>query len=363
MDYNTYHSRFLAYQIICRCTNPSFSWEFRHGHMSMSCRKIKPLNPEEQHQILQYIATNTKNSPVLEGKTTKKKCRSTGEKSSAKKRANLPIEPPSKEGTNSVLAKQTPEHQQITERMSNIEMDENNSQSPMLEEIMKMEVRLTASITTSRDKDISELEIRLNENIKSTKDNSIKEALKVMQSSICTSVQNNPIVQSHSRELEGLREENFRLNRKVQQLSAEQHRMKNQLTKIESKHLDRSLIIRGITEKFKETESAVCDKIYHILSAIMQGETDEEKLLAARRIGIINCKRLGQFNSRRIQPISVELTHKEDIDFILDNRFDLEKGVYVDHEYPMETERKRKTLLPVLRAAKRLPGYKRQSRL
>ena len=59
----------------------------------------------------------------------------------------------------------------------------------------------------------------------------------------------------------------------------------------------------------------------------------------------------------------MELTHKEDIDFILDNRFDLEKGVYVDCEYPMETERKRKTLLPVLRAAKRLPGYKRQSRL
>ena len=86
-------------------------------------------------------------------------------------------------------------------------MEENNSQSPMLEAIMKMETRLTASITTARDKDISELETRLNENIKSTIDNSIKEALKV----------------------------NFRLNRKVQQLSAKQHRMKNQLTKIESK--------------------------------------------------------------------------------------------------------------------------------
>ena len=64
----------------------------------------------------------------------------------------------------------------------------------------------------------------------------------------------------------------------------------------------------------------------------MHGETDEEKLLATRCIGIKNCKRLGQFNSRRIRPISVELTYKED------NRFDLEKGVYVDHEYPIETE-------------------------
>ena len=37
--------------------------------------------------------------------------------------------------------------------------------------------------------------------------------------------------------------------------------------------------------------------------------------------------------------------------------------MYIDREYPVETEHKRKTLLPVLRAAKRLPGYKRQSKL
>ena len=240
------------------------------------------------------------------------------------------------------------EQQQITERMSNIQMNKTNSNSPMLEEIMKMEARLTASITTGRNNDISELLSRLNENIKSTIDSSIKEVLKVIQSSICTSVQNNPIIKSHSREIEGLCEENFRLNRKVQQLSAEQHRMKNQLTRIESKHLDQSLIIRGITEEFKETEAIICEKIYQILSNIMQGDIDEEKLVAARHIVIKNCKQLGCFNSKRIRPISVELTHKEDIEFILENRFDLEKGVYVDREYLMETERKRKTLLPVL---------------
>ena len=151
-----------------------------------------------------------------------------------------------------------------------------------------------------------------------------------MQSSICTSVQNIPTIKSHSNEIEGLHEENLRLNRKVQQLSAERHRMKNQLTRIESKHLDRSLIIRGITEEFKETEVIICEKIHQILSNIMQGDTDEEKLVAARHIVIKNCKRLGRlgcFNSKQIKPISIELTHKEDIEFILENRFDLEKGV------------------------------------
>ena len=76
-----------------------------------------------------------------------------------------------------------------------------------------------------------------------------------------------------------------------------------------------------------------------------------------------NCRRLGRFSRNRSQPVSVELLHKQDIEFILDNRFDLPKGTYVDKEYPIDIEIKRKTLLPVLRAAKRLNSYKRQSRL
>ena len=139
--------------------------------------------------------------------------------------------------------------------------------------------------------------------------------------------------------------------------------MKRQLTKIESKNLDCSLIIKGIAEEYKENESTIIDKIHHTLSDIMQGETLNEKLLAAGHIAIKDCRRLGRYTRFRTRPISVELVHKEDTNFILDNRFDLAKGVYVDCEYPAETERKRKTLLPILKAAKRLPDYKWQSRL
>ena len=98
--------------------------------------------------------------------------------------------------------------------------------------------------------------------------------------------------------------------------------MKRQLNKIESKNLDCSLIIRGITEEYKESETAIIEKIHHILSDIMQGETDSEKLLAARRLVIKNCKRLGRYTRSRIRPVSVELLHKEDTNFILDNQFD-----------------------------------------
>ena len=207
-------------------------------------------------------------------------------------------------------------------------------------------------MTSNKEKEISELEERLNNNIRSTINASIKDTLKVMQTTICTAVQNNPTIKSHSEEIQGLKNENLRLNRKVQQLTAEQGRMKKQLTKIETKSLEHCLIIRGLPEEPKETDQMMCDKLHNSLATIMQGETEEEKLDSAKQIVIKNCRRLGRFSRNRPHPVSVELLHKQDIEFILDNRFDLPRGTYVDKEYPIDIERKRKMLLPVLRATK-----------
>ena len=252
---------------------------------------------------------------------------------------------------------------EITATMSKFQVESSASANSMLEEIKKMEERLSEKITSNKDKEISELEERLNNNIRSTINASIKDALKVMQTTICTAVQNNPTIKSHSEEIQGLKNENLRLNRKVQQLTAEHGCMKKQLTKIETKILEHCLIVRGLPEEPKETEKMMCDKLHNSLATIMQGETEEEKLDSAKQIVIKNCCRLGRFSRNRPCPVSVELLHKQDVEFILDNRFDLPRGTYVDKEYPIDIEHKRKTLLPVLRAAKRLSNYKRQSRL
>ena len=46
--------------------------------------------------------------------------------------------------------------------------------------------------------------------------------------------------------------------------------------------LEHSIIFKGIQEEFKETEQRICDKIHRALSKIMQGDTDEIKLLNAQ---------------------------------------------------------------------------------
>ena len=137
--------------------------------------------------------------------------------------------------------------------------------------------------------------------------------------------------------------------------------MKRQITKIETKGLDQCLIIRGLPEERKENEQIIFSKLHNTLSIVMHGETEEEKLLAAKQLAFQRCRRLGKYSRNRHRPVSVELVHKQDADFILENRFDLPRGIYVDREYPIEIECKQKTLLPVLRAAKKLGNYKKQS--
>ena len=247
--------------------------------------------------------------------------------------------------------------------MADAKTDPNSATNTMLREIKKMEERLSEKITTSKDQEITEMEERLNNNIRTTIDTSIKDALRVIQTSLNSSVENNPIINSHSVQLKDLQDENSRLNRKVQQLTAEQGRMKQQLSKIENMALENSLIIRGLPEVFKGTEPMIIDKLHRILSKIMQGDTDKLKLANTKQITIKNCRQLGRPTKQRIRPVSIELYHKQDVDFILEKRFDLDRGIYIDREYPMDVERKRKTLLPILRAAKRSSEYKKQSKL
>ena len=307
-------------------------------------RKIKPVNPEEQPQIKQFIAENSpKQSQSSPG--VKKRRRSTGEGHICNKRRNS-----------------IPDQLDIS--TTNIEtMDPSSSSNSMLEEIKKMEARLSETITKSKDDDLRNMEERLNVNISITINNSIQQALQQMNSTVSTAIQQNPVVQSHTAELTELREENRRLNHKVIQLNAEQTKIKRQLNKIENRNLERSLIVRGVPEEYKETEIMIKGKIHAILCNIMQGDSDEVKLANARQIVLLSCRRLGRFARNRTRPISLELQHKQDVEFILENRFDLDRGVFVDREYPPDVEQKWKTLLPVLRAAKKLSDYKKQSRL
>ena len=87
-------------------------------------------------------------------------------------------------------------------------------------------------------------------------------------------------------------------------------------------------------------------KVYQELSAAVDVKDSENRLEVAQRIGIRKCKRMGRLteDTSRPRPISIELVHRQDALNLIDNKRKLNKGVYLDKEYPQDIERKCKTL-------------------
>ena len=324
-------------------------------------RTIVPIDPEHQPHIRKFVTDSKKSvwSALSSGKVIakvplkKRRRKSTGETKSKnqKKRPILSSESTLQTDTASLS---------LATMMSNTTLNPVISPgTTMLQEIKNMEERLKLSMKENREKEINDMEIKM----KAIIENTVKESFKSMNDTINNTIVNNPVIQSNIGNISVLKEENSRLNREIQYLSAEQAKLKVQLTKLETRNLENMLIIRGIREEPRENEEMCCEKIYRELANTISGSDPEERFTTAKTLTIRKCRRLGKFKRDRIRPISVEFVHKEDRTYILENRSYLNEGIYADKEYPVEVERIRRSLLPILRAAKKMDKYKDQSRM
>ena len=132
---------------------------------------------------------------------------------------------------------------------------------------------------------------------------------------------------------------------------------------MEQRSLENSLVFRGISEDVSESDYSLCEKVYQELAPIFEGEDYPAKLLMAKNMAIKKCKRVGRFSCTRPHPTSVQFEHCQDIEYIMESKGYLQRGTYVDCEYVPEIERKRRILLPILKAAKQFKDYKKKCRL
>ena len=94
------------------------------------------------------------------------------------------------------------------------------------------------------------------------------------------------------------------------------------------------------------------------MSLTMQSEDEEEKKANASKTSIECVERLGKYNPLRARPVKVRFGNKADADYVLKQRKKLPKGVSVDKEYSKATERERRLLHPIIKAARRLETTK-----
>ena len=332
-------------------------------------KTIVPVDPEHQPHIKKFVTDSKKVgvSTIASGKAVtkpaqkKRRHRSTGEAKLKNQKRKSVLNSESSLQTDPI--KSTPltlAPLSLSTMMSNTTL--NPLMGPgtmMLQEIRNMEERLKVSMKENREKELNEMESKM----KIIIENTVKESIKSMSDTINQTIVNNPVIQSNIVNITGLKEENSRLNREIQYLSAEQAKLKSQLTKLETRNLDSTLIIRGIREEPKETEDMCCEKIYRELANTISGSDPDERYTTAKTLTIRKCRRLGKFKRDRTRPVSVEFVHKEDRTYILENRSYLNEGVFADKEYPADVERIRQSLLPILRAVKKLDKYRDQSRM
>ena len=177
----------------------------------------------QQHNIRKFKADCTKvgllpvRGKANQVKTIKKWCRSTGDKNQASKHKQDSSATSETDVPKTLNQAESPTDSHhidgITTSMSTMSVSPPiGDSSQMLNEIKSMEIRLTASIKETRDKEMSAMEERLS-NIIST---SISEAVKGIHSSLNTIVENSPVLQVHTTEIAQLKSENSALKWWVQ---------------------------------------------------------------------------------------------------------------------------------------------------
>ena len=165
------------------------------------------------------------------------------------------------------------------------------------------------------------------------------------------------------KEISNIQVENKWLHRQMEGITKENNTLWDRLMKIENKLLENSIVLSGVPEEPSELESNLREKVIKILAHTVDAAEYEDQLEVVHgvRINKILCK--GTYSSKIVWPVSITFEKYSDAAYVLENRYYLPQGVFVEREYTVETEKNRKILRPYLRAAKNLNHYAGRCRI
>ena len=132
---------------------------------------------------------------------------------------------------------------------------------------------------------------------------------------------------------------------------------------IEDQLLEKNLIFQGLHETEYEDKNDIKGHVIRAISNTMPGEDLDEKRTNTGCTSIDQVERVGRYNPLRSRPVKVKFTDKSDVDHLLKNKRKLPQGIYVEREYSKTTEKERRLLRPVLKAARKMTKYHKKCRM
>ena len=253
--------------------------------------------------------------------------------------------------------KATKKSSKSTPKMSTNKTDASVNTDNIDEKMEAMETRMTENITANL-KSVINTEMRDIKENNTQMDTNMNSAINNMNQAVTRLIESNKSFLDQQNLIQELQTENKILSTRVHRLENEHSKLKSKLSQIENKSLECSIIIKGIPETIGETEQDLIDAVHWEISNTIIGNTERERFDKAKRMEIRKCQRIGKFNQERSRPLSVEFLSRQDSTYVLANRTWLRKWIYVEREYSLETERKRKLLRPIVKASKNLKDFK-----
>ena len=172
--------------------------------------------------------------------------------------------------------------------------------------LLKVENRLETKMKESIKESVKE---SVKESMQEVIDNTLTAAMSKMTEAVNELIKTNKAVVTQQSAIQALEYENKTLICRVQKLEYEQNKLKTKLDNIETKGLECSVIIRGITETANEDTSSLMEQVYIELSKAIDARSDHARLKLAKEIDLVKCKRIGRPISGRSRPVSVEFQY------------------------------------------------------
>ena len=137
-----------------------------------------------------------------------------------------------------------------------------------------------------------------------------------------------------------------------------QKKLETRISALEDQLLEKNIISQGLTEDEFEDQQETKTKIISVLTNVTEGATAEDRKEAAKKTPIDSIERMGKYKLNRTRPVKVKFMNKTDVSCLFKNRKKLPDGVFIDREYSKATEKERRILRPIVKAARKIEEYK-----
>ena len=139
---------------------------------------------------------------------------------------------------------------------------------------------------------------------------------------------------------------------------AKQKKLEMRISALEDQLLEKNIIFQGLTEDEFEDHQETKTKIISVLATVTEGATAEDRKESAKKTPIDSIERMGKYKPNRSRPVKVKFMNKTDVSCLFKNRKKLPGGVFIDREYSKATEKERRILRPIVKAARKIEEYK-----